>query len=162
AVDGVFLRMGQCVLNIFVAQMEVAALAEREPVSQLFPQTREARGIFFRTKTVFAVRVRCADNVRDAVPDGHLRHGEGSLDIGRAIVESIQQVMMNVDHAQDRIAGAAVPVRAATIDWKMRRPSAEPSNASLERSGCGIMPSTLRPSLRMPAMFASDPFGFAS
>ena len=37
-----------------------------------------------------------------------------------------------------------------------------PSSGSLARSGCGIMPSTLRPSLQMPAMFSSEPLGLAS
>jgi len=49
-----------------------------------------------------------------------------------------------------------------TIAWKSFSPSAEPSKPSLDRSGCGIMPSTLRPSLQMPAMLSSDPFGFAA
>jgi hypothetical protein len=30
---------------------------------------------------------------------------------------------------------------------------------SAARSGCGIMPKTLRPSLVMPAIFSADPFG---
>ena len=29
---------------------------------------------------------------------------------------------------------------AATIDWKMTRPSVEPISGSVARSGCGIMP----------------------
>ena len=48
------------------------------------------------------------------------------------------------------------------MDWKMGKPSAEPSSSSLERSGWGIMPSTLRPSLSTPAMFSSEPLGLAS
>ena len=48
------------------------------------------------------------------------------------------------------------------MDWKIRKPSAEPRSFSLERSGWGIMPRTLRPSLRMPAMLSSEPLGLAS
>jgi hypothetical protein len=40
-------------------------------------------------------------------------------------------------------------------------PSTLPRIRSLERSGCGIMPRTFLPSLRMPAMFSSEPFGFS-
>ncbi len=45
---------------------------------------------------------------------------------------------------------------------KSLRPSAEPRRDSLERSGWGIMPRTLRPSLRMPAMLSSEPLGLAA
>jgi len=50
---------------------------------------------------------------------------------------------------------------AFTMDAKIFQPSDEPRIFSLERSGCGIMPSTLRPSFRMPAMFPSEPLGLA-
>ena len=61
----------------------------------------------------------------------------------------------------------AVPVPyfvtiAPTSDWKILKPSVPPNSASLARSGCGIMPSTLRPALQMPAMLSSDPLGLAS
>src|SRR3989454_9043359 len=42
------------------------------------------------------------------------------------------------------------------------RPSVPPSSASEQRSGCGIMPSTLPRALTMPAMLCSEPFGFAA
>ena len=48
------------------------------------------------------------------------------------------------------------------IEEKIFKPSAEPSRCSLDRSGCGIIPSTFLPGFRIPAMFDSDPFGFAS
>src|SRR5204863_6043976 len=41
---------------------------------------------------------------------------------------------------------------ALTTDSKRTRPSALPSAGSQARSGCGIRPTTLRPSLQMPAM----------
>ena len=44
----------------------------------------------------------------------------------------------------------------------MGRPSTPPSSGSQHRSGWGIMPSTLRFSLTMPAMLASAPLGLAS
>ena len=46
-----------------------------------------------------------------------------------------------------------------TTDSKITRPSAPPSIDSHARSGCGIIPTTFRASLQMPAMAAADPFG---
>ena len=51
--------------------------------------------------------------------------------------------------------------RRAITDSKITRPSALPSSGSHARSGCGIMPTTLRASLQMPAIAFTDPFGFA-
>ena len=51
---------------------------------------------------------------------------------------------------------------APTRDSKILKPSVPPSSCSLARSGCGIMPSTLRPGLQIPAMLFSEPFGFAA
>src|SRR5437667_4569460 len=41
------------------------------------------------------------------------------------------------------------------------RPSVPPSSASEQRSGCGIMPSTLPRALMMPEILCSEPFGLA-
>src|SRR5712692_5142404 len=46
-------------------------------------------------------------------------------------------------------------------DWKSLSPSALPSSASAQRSGWGIIPSTLPRLLMMPAMLCSEPFGLA-
>src|SRR3954464_7814821 len=51
---------------------------------------------------------------------------------------------------------------AFTMDSRMTSPSVPPSAASQARSGCGIMPTTLRRSLQMPAIACADPFGFES
>ena len=45
---------------------------------------------------------------------------------------------------------------------RIPRPSIPPISGSQQRSGCGIMPSTLPSRLRMPAMFRLEPFGLAS
>src|SRR5579859_2672099 len=50
---------------------------------------------------------------------------------------------------------------AAMMLSRIHLPSSLPSNGSQARSGCGIRPATLRRSLQMPAMFESEPFGFA-
>jgi hypothetical protein len=51
---------------------------------------------------------------------------------------------------------------APTIDWKIFIPSVQPSSGSAERSGCGIIPTTLRPGLQMPAMLSREPLGLAA
>src|SRR5262249_22522616 len=50
----------------------------------------------------------------------------------------------------------------AEIERKTPSPSAQPSNPSEQRSGCGIMPMTLRSRLQMPAIDRAEPFGLAS
>ena len=42
------------------------------------------------------------------------------------------------------------------------RPSAEPSSGSEARSGCGISPTTLRPTLHTPAMSSTEPLGLST
>src|SRR5581483_6648624 len=59
------------------------------------------------------------------------------------------------------VHGHAV-ANAFTIDSRMTSPSTLPSRGSQARSGCGIMPTTLRRSLQMPAFAWTDPFGFAA
>src|SRR5713226_4444812 len=51
---------------------------------------------------------------------------------------------------------------APTSDSKILSPSVQPRADSLARSGCGIIPRTLRPGLQMPAMLSSEPLGFDS
>jgi len=65
------------------------------------------------------------------------------------------------DGEPDRSAETARSICHATVSSSpsnRRRPSSLPCAASITRSGCGIMPSTLPPSLRMPAMLRADPF----
>ena len=65
------------------------------------------------------------------------------------------------ENRSDLQAGYFVAI-APTRDSKILNPSVPPSSGSLERSGCGIIPSTFRPGLQMPAMLSSDPLGLAS
>src|SRR6185503_19479096 len=50
----------------------------------------------------------------------------------------------------------------ACMERKSFKPSSPPSRRSAACSGCGIMPTTLRPALHTPAMLLSEPFGFTS
>src|SRR5207245_11398292 len=56
----------------------------------------------------------------------------------------------------------AAKTPAPTSDSKIFIPSVPPSSDSLARSGCGIIPRTLRPGLQMPAMLSRDPLGLDS
>src|SRR5262249_53217631 len=49
---------------------------------------------------------------------------------------------------------------APTTDSKIMRPSTPPTSGSHARSGCGIIPTTLRCSLQIAAIAFTDPFGF--
>ena len=57
---------------------------------------------------------------------------------------------------------APTTVAGASSDRSMTRPSVEPRSASEARSGCGMSPTTFRPSLQIPAMSSSAPFGFST
>ncbi len=52
--------------------------------------------------------------------------------------------------------------RSAITELKILSPSSPPSSFSAACSGWGMRPSTLRPSLVMPATLFIDPFGLAS
>src|ERR1700746_3241395 len=73
-------------------------------------------------------------------------------------VSPSRQVRISVLTQNQRVAGT----RAAAMEAKILAPSADPSSFSLDRSGCGIIPSTFLPSLQIPAMFSSDRLGLAS
>src|SRR5207302_11056865 len=64
-------------------------------------------------------------------------------DLGRNVASS------NHDSDSSRLSNSA-------------RPSVPPSSGSQTRSGCGISPSTLRLSFKMPAILRTDPLGLWS
>src|ERR1700679_4343836 len=137
--------------------MEVASAAEGdgnflggEAGAELFGLGRVYGGI----EAVGAVGVRRADDVSDAVGGRKFCHGDRCLHAVGAVVQAGKKVMMDIYHY------AAARLRA--MDWKSRRPSADPRRLSLERSGGGILPTPSRPSLSTPAMFSSEPLGLAS
>ena len=66
-----------------------------------------------------------------------------------------------VDRHRAAVPTAPAEESARTTDSNSTSPSPLPSIGSQARSGCGIMPTTLRRSLQMPAMFRAAPFGFA-
>ena len=50
----------------------------------------------------------------------------------------------------------------ASKERKRTRPSVEPRRGSSARSGCGMRPTTVPEALQTPAIFRSEPFGFAA
>src|ERR1019366_426179 len=58
--------------------------------------------------------------------------------------------------------GTHARTAASSIDRKTTRPSDEPISGSVARSGCGIMPITLRSRFRMPAMSRSEPLALST
>ena len=76
--------------------------------------------------------------MRDPVLHRHFRHRYRDFDVGWAIIQAEQQVVVYIDHEI-----LTYLVIAPTSDAKSSNPSDEPSIASLDRSGWGIIPSTL-------------------
>ena len=67
-----------------------------------------------------------------------------------------ENVYLNLN--QVNTVNAALASDVATLSNRPR-PSRPPCSASIRFSGCGIMPSTLPASLRMPAMSLMEPLG---
>src|SRR5439155_1131340 len=63
--------------------------------------------------------------------------------------------------ASSEVAHACTATIDLTIDSSTTRPSAEPRSTSEARSGCGIMPITLRSLLQMPAISRNAPLGLS-
>ena len=71
-----------------------------------------------------------------------------------------RELMLRDDVGSDRCHVSFAPP-ARTSELRITSPSVEPISGSAARSGCGIMPSTLRSRFRMPAMSRSEPLGLS-
>src|SRR5208282_5949033 len=91
---------------------------------------------------------------------GAARVGGGGIYLGSYAV-AMGVLDANGD-AASRVSAIYFVAIAPTNDSKILKPSVPPSSGSAARSGWGIMPRTLRPGLQIPAIFSSDPLGFAS
>ena len=84
--------------DIFRIEMKIAASGDLEAIAdsilQFVARCAHAREI----ETVFGVRVRSCDDVRDAIGDGTFRHGERLFDRLCAIVDPRKNVAMQVNH----------------------------------------------------------------
>src|SRR5215207_9118797 len=71
-------------------------------------------------------------------------------------------VVLEVRESQGGVCLLDIQTPAPTsTESSILNPSSEPRAGSETLSGCGMMPTTLRPSLQTPAMSLADPFGFS-
>ena len=120
-IDGVFPRIGDGVLDVVVAQMEIAAGIEAQPVAHRGRDLGQPLANPLRLETVAQVGVRRPDQVRSAAVCRHARHGDGFLQRRRAIIHAIQQVAVNVDQASILAQGTRTGTRIHK-DRPHRRP----------------------------------------
>jgi hypothetical protein len=105
AIEGVFPGVGDGVLHVVVAEVEVAAGGYGEGDGcggEGGAKGVDAPGDLGGVKIVDVVRVGGGDYVGYAVVRGDPGHGHGRLEVGRAVVEAGKQMMMKVDHASYR------------------------------------------------------------
>ncbi len=98
-VDGVFAGVAELVLDVVVGEMEVAAEAEGDESGNGGLDLGEAFAVDLGVVGPAVVGVRGADDVRDAVGGGRLDHGAGGFEVLGAVVEAIEQMVVNVDHS---------------------------------------------------------------
>ena len=71
-------------------------------------------------------------------------------------------VMKMLNGSRESYAARCWPAATASIiERKIFSPSLLPRRSSHARSGWGISPKTFRCRLQIPAMFSTEPFGFA-
>src|SRR2546428_416340 len=80
----------------------------------------------------------------------------------RSLEETLQLGLLFEEVHTYLYKAGAVPWRAPLRFASIRYPSVPPRSASTQRSGCGMRPTTLPSSFATPAIFPSDPFGFAA
>src|SRR5215203_3548636 len=91
-------------------------------------------------------------------------HGEKrELQIVRGPPHQLQDaVVLEVRETQRAVCLLDVQTPAPTSNEpSILSPSSDPSAGSDTLSGCGMSPTTLRPSLHTPAMSLAEPFGFS-
>ena len=98
AIDGVLGGIFECVFNVFVGKVKIAAKAEGDASVEPFAKRSHALLVDLRLKGVHIVGVGSADNMRGAVGNRRLGHRNRGLNVGRSIVKTKEQVVMNIDH----------------------------------------------------------------
>lgn len=85
--------------------------------------------------------VRCAGHNPDAVCDGRPSHIEGDIEIGRAIIDSRQQMRVQINHrCHSRLRSGDEGVGGAGVCGRFgaRRMGARPKHSKLEPYPCGV------------------------
>ena len=88
------------VLQIFKAQMEIAPGGQNETPREDGLKLIAALPHQAGTERVVLIRVRGADDVRDAVGDGHFAHRLRDFERFGAVVDAGKYVAMNIHHRQ--------------------------------------------------------------
>src|SRR5262249_14858792 len=89
-------------------------------------------------------------------------HEPGGLAVARALRGLGQSAADGAQAVERAVGHQARTAACSSIERQMTRPPSPPISASEARSGWGIIPSTLLPALRIPAMFSMEPLGLAA
>lgn len=116
SVERIFAGMGDGVLDVVVAEVEITAGGEGERDGFVDEGGTECGNFLVderRREVVTAAGVRGTDDVGDSIGEGHAGHGDGGFEVRGAIVKAREQVMMDVDHWQKGYHLLSVGVEAA-------------------------------------------------
>lgn len=104
AVDGELFGVGDGFVDVVVAEMEVAADAEGEVDvfgGEGVAEGGEALGVALWVVGIGAAGVGGAHDVGDAVFKRDAGHGDRGFEVGRAVVEAEEQVVVDVNHSAE-------------------------------------------------------------
>jgi hypothetical protein len=127
-VERIFFGIGDGVLHVVVAEVEVAAGGDGK--GNGFGGEGGAEGVdaasdFSGVEVIDVVGVRGSDDVGYAVFRGDTGHGQGGLEVGRAVVETGEEMMVEIDHAS---------YRQSTTVQEFVRPQIPGGSGSAERA----------------------------
>ena len=123
--------MGDGVVDVVVAEVEVAADAEGEREGfggDGGAEGGEAFGDDFWLVGPRAAGVGSADDVGDAVGDSHLAHSDGGFEVRGTVVEAEKKMVVDINHrweheGADIGQGIIAGVDGGTYHWRAQRRS---------------------------------------
>ena len=92
----------EAVLDVFEMKMEVAAVMEADAAGQGGVEFGDAFRDDFGLKGISQVGMGSADDVGGAAGGCHFEHGDGLVEVLRAVIEAVEDVAMNIDEATTR------------------------------------------------------------
>src|SRR5688572_15752064 len=124
------------------------------------PLARRRQGLQVNPRALIAAVLR--PHHREDAELGQRRLASERFDDSLIFVSGESVLRDKVVGNRHREVASARSDTAFTADSNSTSPSALPIASSQARSGCGINPTTFLPSLQIPAMLFSDPFGLAA
>src|SRR5579871_679255 len=106
AVDRIFRRKCQRVLNVVVAEMEIAALVNLRKAFRFQREFRDALPYKFRLESVSDIGVRSSHDIGSTAFSRHPQHRDALVPIARAVVQAPEDVAVNVDQTARSLAGS--------------------------------------------------------